>query len=120
MAYVIPTFNLVCNVYTSGDDFTTPRLSVECNLALGRRVTFPPLIETEDLPVLGMYLLVPAGTDIRDGYNATGNDNVECPAGSGRFYTVFIVDDIGKGFPNEHRFAYLVKFGGSLWPTPIP
>jgi hypothetical protein len=70
-----------------------------------------------------MVLLLPKGTDVRDELNATGRDGVECPAGSGRFYEVIFVDDIGKGFPNEHRGATMEKTfgpGPTEWPTPIP
>jgi hypothetical protein len=67
---------------------------------------------------VSMYLLVPAGTDLRDNHNLTGSDVVVVPAGSGRGYFVDQVDDLGKGFANEHRFALLSKAGA--WPTPIP
>ncbi len=75
-------------------------------------------------------ILLPALTDIRDGYGAALTpDVVECPSGSGRWYVVFGVDDFGKGFPNEHRYALVNKIGqwiggttyaGLFWPTPIP
>lgn len=78
-----------------------------------------------------MELLLPAGTDVRAPWNAGKPDLVECPAGSGRFYAVAWVDDIGKNFPNEHRIAWLVYFsafvppGGSTGfpassPVPLP
>lgn len=74
-------------------------------------------------------LLLPAGTDVRDGSTGGEADIIEVPAGSGRWYSVMSVDDMGKGFPNEHRFALLHKiyerlnpilFLGANWPTPIP
>lgn len=63
-------------------------------------------------------LLLPPLTDIQDCFNAGGPDTVEAPAGSGRFYLVDMVDDLGKGFANEHRFALMEKTG--TWPSPIP
>jgi len=84
-----------------------------------------------------LTLLVPKLTDIRppglsSGTNVWG-DLVEVPAGSSRWYMVIQVDDVGKGFPNEHRFAYLLPLFNSTmiglvqnagapnpWPVPIP
>jgi hypothetical protein len=63
--------------------------------------------------------LVPALTDIRDQFNAfTGKDTVEVPFASNRFYWVTYVDDVAKGFDNEHRLAFLQKVGN--WPVPMP
>jgi hypothetical protein len=48
-------------------------------------------------------------------------DLVEVPAGTGRFYRVQWVDDLGKGFDNEHRFALLLQTNTfSPWPIPMP
>lgn len=63
-------------------------------------------------------LMVPKGTDLRDFSNGPGTYYVEVPAGTGRYYSVVIVDDVAKGFDNEYRVAYLEKVG--TWPTPIP
>ena len=72
-----------------------------------------------------MWLLLPAGTDIRDSTNYSftvdKTDMVEVPAASGRIYVVEWVDDVGKGFPNEFRVAAIAKASGwGLWPSPIP
>ena len=66
----------------------------------------------------GMWLLVPTGTDIRDFKTGGSGDTVEVGAGTGRFYVVCWVDDIGGGFANEHRFAELVAV--APWPVPYP
>jgi hypothetical protein len=76
------------------------------------------------------YLLFPAFTDVRDlNCVQVENDIVEVPSGSGRWYGVLLVDDVGKGFSNEHRYAAVAKiserqnatdFPGLFWPTPIP
>ena len=68
-----------------------------------------------------MLLLVPKGTDVRgsQGFgNATGElDLIEVPAGTGRFYTALGVDDVSKGFTNEHRFVVMSQISS---PMPIP
>jgi len=76
-----------------------------------------------------MQLLLPALTDVRSGVVAAVPDFVEVPAGSGRWYQVYAVDDIGKGFANEHRIAVILAvsalvnptaYAGIVWPVPIP
>jgi hypothetical protein len=127
MAFVVPQFPIMCNVFTADLVSLPPRLTCPCNLAWGRRVAHPS-IETDQISTAStfspnMTLLVPALTDLRDSINAGGQDGVEVPAGSGRFYFVVYVDDIGKGFANEHRAAIIVKRGApgtNVWPTPIP
>lgn len=126
MAFVIPQFPLTCNVFTGGVISNPPRISPVCNLAWGRRSTHNGMSAVSGpgaIPFPAMMdLLVPAGTDLRDKFNSSSWDAVECPAGSGRFYIVVYVDDIGKGFPNEHRCGVLQKVGNALgfWPTPVP
>jgi hypothetical protein len=137
MAFTVPTFPILCNIYT-GQAYPpgAPRgANVPCNLAYGRRVASP--VQDQTLPSDGYpqgplaHLLVEKGTDIRDRFNNNPSPNadiVECPAGTGRYYRVEIVDDIGRGFPNEHRFATMQKMSGvnsewvgwPAWPVPIP
>jgi hypothetical protein len=89
----------------------------------GGSVSFLPAIE----------LLCPKLTDIRGHTAAPFNgDRVEVPAGSGRFYAVIFVEDVGKTFANEYRLAVLAQmtslvigysgqpWGALLWPTPTP
>lgn len=120
MAYVIPTFPMVCNVCTGGiADPSNVRTQYDCNLAWGRRVTTcNEDVASAGLPQVIAYLLLPKGADVRDYSTSTGGDAVEVPAWSGRWYLVDYVDDVGGGFPNEHRFACLEKL--IPWPTPIP
>jgi hypothetical protein len=135
MPFVLPTFNLVCNIWrqTPGSfpPVVAPDVVAPCNLALGRRVTRSPTsVFDREVWGISMTLLVPPGTDIRDGSVdlVLGGDWVEVPAGTGRFYFTNYVDDLGKGFPNEHRFAVLIKacdadgggYAGYVWPAPIP
>lgn len=118
-----PTFNLMCNIWRGTLDPLTdpPSLTIRCNLAWGRRVSAPASGGTDDIGVVftSMVLMVPAGADIRTREKgAILNDVVECPAGTGRYYNAVVVDDIGKGFDNEHRAAVLQPQAN--WPFPIP
>jgi hypothetical protein len=134
MAFILPAFNLTCNLYTGPWLTKVLRASPPCNLAWGRRVN-PNQILGSTFPGFdfqqAMSLLLPAGTDVRDASQSDPivYDIVEVPAASGRFYGVFVVDDIGKGFSNEHRCAVILKiyqsmdpvvFAGLIWPTPMP
>jgi hypothetical protein len=128
MAYVVPNFNLLCNIW---DGFNPgfpappvgpPRLSNQvCALVLGRRVNVASTGGTGSpgIPLQAMNLLLPALTDIRGPQSAISSSAAECPAGSGRFYGVYFVDDIGKGYANEHRTACILAIAGS-WPDPYP
>jgi len=106
-----------------------PDLVVNGNLANGRVWHLP--VWQRRLPGLGSQsmsssLLFPKGTDVRDVSTTTGPDIIECPAGTGRLYWVTYVDDIARGFGNEHRWVVMQKvwtydaFSIYRWPTPIP
>ncbi len=117
MAFKPPTFNLTCNIWRSTSLVTAPPdLSPICQLrASGKQssgLTQAPL---------GYFLpeiLFPAHTDVRDQYCPSNADQIECPAGSGRYYVVANVEDVAKGFANEYRQAVVVK--ARVWPQPIP
>jgi len=127
MPFVVPTFNISCNVKTvaalAPALFVAPwRLTAQpCALVFGRRTQVPALKQGATfgtvVPVYEMSLLVPALTDLR-GFQSVGAafEVVECPAGSGRFYWCSSVDDIGKGYSNEHRSGLLVAVPGSWTP----
>ena len=121
-----PTFPLLCNIWTAGLDAglppnPPPTLSlVPCALVVPRVVAW--LTATSPQPVIASIRL-PKGTDVRPPHTlGVGGDVVECPAGSGRFYGVRLVDDAHKGFPNEYRVAYCFQLTNQLisWPFPIP
>lgn len=123
MAFVLPTFPITCEIFDSGlpPPAGPARISGQpCQLRA------PQANMTIIIPAAGatssVVLLLPPGTDIRDPWNApiNSNDYVEAPSGSGRFYRVMFMDDIAKGFSNEHRFAVLIKVSGLPWPTPSP
>jgi hypothetical protein len=114
-----PTYNLVCNIWHGGVMVGPPDLSPMCNLAYGRRFDYIVVgIASGAVDSLtAMQLLLPRLTDIRGPLSTTGFDLVECPAGTGRLYSVACVDDSGKGFGNEHRIAILYP---TVQPTPLP
>lgn len=121
MGFSVPNFNITCNIWHPANvPPSAPDSTEDCNLAWGKRVSsYQGVISTPNEPI--MTLLLPPATDIRGPQCAGGADVVEVPSGSGRFYTVLGVDDIGKGFANEHRaamIAWTTAFGA--WPTPIP
>jgi hypothetical protein len=116
MAFKIPTFNLLCNLYTSRVlPPAVPRLRVRCQLRTPRHTA--PAGSVSAYPV---FLILPALTDVRDLSSGTSADAAEVPAGSGRFYEVLNVDDVAKGFANEYRLCLLIKIVLPKWPTPIP
>ena len=121
MGFQPPTFVVPVNIWHSPNvPPAAPDITVTCNLAWGKRIAAITGLEQLSGNLI-MTLLLPMLTDIRSSIQGTNSDIVEAPAGSGRFYVVFDVDDIGKGFANEHRAATLQQtsvFGA--WPTPMP
>lgn len=120
--FTLPTFNLTVNIWRHAavPPPGLPAVVSQGNLAWGRRTAVPSTGGTGSLgvPLMTMTLLLPPLTDVRGDPTAAAADVVECPAGSGRYYLVYFVDDLGKGFLNEHRGAIL---GQVLpWPAPIP
>ena len=129
MSFVLPSFPLVCGVIHSGAIIPGGPydLTPVCNLTWGRRtqVGSVDLLQYQNPPASSMgtmTILFPPLTDVRD-YACSGSfDSIECPLGSGRWYWVLFVDDIGKGFANEHRAALVTKAAllAPPWPIPIP
>jgi hypothetical protein len=131
MAFTVPTFNLLCDVYSGPWPTKSLRISdLPCNLAAARPAKSTAVENEGELWINGyMTLLVPALTDLRMLGQGVQNDILEVPAGTGRWYQLNFVDDVGKGFSNEHRMALLVQiaepllpsqFPGLFWPIPMP
>lgn len=131
MSFTLPSFNLTANILRISAGTYVVVGTTDCNLAMGRRTALDRFAgpSPTDFGGLTPTLLCPAGTDIRDRSCGGNEDVLEVPAGSGRWYAASAVDDIGKGFANEHRAVTLLKvgwfapwlgFGLSAWPTPIP
>lgn len=141
MAFRLPRFNLGAGIWRYNTLLTFPAdVLTQCNHALGRR-SYPSLVLVgSSLTYLSSRLmgqpveiLLPPLTDVRYfGNSAPGSDVVEVPSGSGRFYVVAGVEDVGKGFPNEYRLAiglppttsnvalFNVLNGVGQWPLPYP
>ena len=111
---------VVCNVYTNdGAGPPYPGLCVlrlvnePCNLQAARRAQVMSTGGTTTSGVFedAMYLLLRARTDVRGPVQYANlllpGDVVEVPSGTGRFYWVTYVDDVGRGYANEFRFATL-------------
>lgn len=111
-----PTFNLTINCWQNFvgifvvPPVALPTLVTTAQLTLGDRVTFLSAISNN------RYILVPKLTDLNWVRPLFGSDYIECPAGSGRFYVVRDVDDVGKGFANEYRQVMVQVFA---FPNPI-
>lgn len=129
MAFTVPTFNLNVNQWFNPDDMApvppvaAPDFRTFGNLCWGKRT---PAFENEPY---GMWLLLPAGTQVDDGFPANaGGDLFEVPAGSGRYYQCFYADNVAMGFANEHVCLSITKANrfpsgpgpGSPWGPPSP
>jgi hypothetical protein len=118
MAFRIPQFNLSCNIWHNP---TIPPMglpdlpNVPCQLTVDGHLigTFAGGF----LPILMPLIKVQAGTDVRMAGMTGGGDAIECPAGSARYYHVWTVEDVAKGFPNEYRLALVTM---QAPPTPLP
>lgn len=131
MSFTVPNFNLPVIIYTGPWLTKVARVVTVGNLAFGRRVQQIWENFADPLPSAGTFnptLLLPALTDVRSGIQVGGADVIEVPAGSSRWYGVAAVDDVGKGFPNEHRAASLLQISseidpvllaGCVWPVPM-
>lgn len=131
MGFRPPAFPLTANIWHSGGvggAYASPDLVLSANLSPGRRVlTVPAVISSPGISPWFMELLVPMRSDVRASWNGGVSDLVEVPAGSGRFYVVYAVDDVGRGFLNEYRIVLMnyqpngtAVFGAGLHPAPVP
>lgn len=130
MAFQPPAFVLSVNLWRNagvGGLYVAPNLVFNAALSCGRRVTeknvtgaTPSVASTQMVE-----LLCPKGTDVRSTWNNVANDLVEVPAGSKRFYDIWWVDDVGKGFSNEYRLCTMLfrinsGGGGAAFGFPVP
>lgn len=131
MAFQVPNFNLTVEVWTGPYLGKVSRGTSPANLAWGKRVqyAYQEIFTPEETPAsVAMLLLFPAGSDVRSLVSSGMGDVIEVPQGSGRWYGVVSVDDIGKGFANEHRAAVInqisefmnsTNYAGLFWPVPM-
>lgn len=103
-----------------------PVSTTAANLMMGLRRSNITLIESVAAFSSFLYLCVAKGYDIRGWWDGSGGDYVEAPAGTNRYYQVMAVDDVGKGFSNEYRIAFMQQVTqpfalfGIPFPVPLP
>lgn len=123
MSYGIPTFNLAVNIWHSSGSAPPPLTPPDLVTVGNLRFMWTANAVNRGIPTARVFssLSLPKGTDIRpeDGLTnlAGSGDFVEVPAGTGRFYLVEVIEDVGKGFPNEYRSAILRQITS---PIPVP
>ena len=122
MSFRLPAWSIVVNLWRwsswEGSFLSLPApdtISV-ANLAIARRRA-GRLVQVS-------YLLLPFDTYITssqtnnyDSFPSSDPDAVECPAGSGRLYTVIFTDYVSLGFPTQHQFAEIYKGYCQPFPT---
>jgi hypothetical protein len=124
MPYVVPSFPLLANIWqdwkAATPVYATPFLRNQpCNLSPGKRVflTYTNPVNNPqgtNCCAFPMELLIGKLTDVRCGSTTGGPDLIEVPANSKRFYQVAYVDDIGKGFANEHRLVIMYMVNAAV------
>lgn len=121
MAYRLPTFNLSVNIWRgTAPPPGPPALTVSGSFTWYPRYPINGASGSTNPQFTAAILRVPSHVDIRDGFGGGTFDLVEVPAGTGRLYQVNFVEDLGKGFANEHRVAQVTKHvitGFSVWNT---
>lgn len=136
MAFTVPQFPIDIVIWHNYDpavsSYGLPDGTSLANLSPGKRTfsVWQDVQPTDTVFRFPMEVLVPPLTDLRAWYDDGAGvkpDLVECPKSSTRFYIVYYVDDIAKGFANEHRFAMLQMVRGATTfvdtgpiPFPIP
>lgn len=131
-AFRLPVFPLTCRIWhdysPASSTYGSPDTGSVCNLSPGKRVLTSIALRQINTPVyqMPMEILFPPLTDVRGLTDVQGADLIEVPKDSHRFYFVDYVDDIGKGFANEHRFALVqmynieIDFLDASFPFPVP
>lgn len=116
--YMLPTWIVPVSIWHFGHPTSgAPDVEAVGNFTQGKRVFsgdgFTTSTPSQWFPV--SFLLLPNGTDIRgEAGAAAGPDTVECPTGSGRYYSCQFADYVALGFPNQHIQAILTQI------TPMP
>ena len=126
MAFTLPQFNLPVNIWRNANfwDGSTanvptvpPDVTAVGNLSASHRT-----MAVGDFAGSEQWLLLPWGTDIRDGVrdNSAMWDLVEVPAGTGMWYWVAAVIFAGVGFQNQHIAAAISADGVFSPPQAVP
>lgn len=113
--YTKPTFNLMCDVYSSGQyPGGVKRATVACQL----RCCKTPAFGVGGVKAGNMFLAADKGTDLRPLGSMPGNDTVVVPTGSTYAYAVVALCPVGRGFTNEYLGAILSPLTG-FWTIPF-
>lgn len=124
MSFLAPNFNLTANVWRNAVFVLPPPAPTLVTPAVlfGKHLPFSIAGAPPGKVELLIYIGVPKLTDVRGTAGGNGADEIELPAGSGRYYAVQLVDDVGKGYLNEYRVAFCLQENrvGGYWPYPTP
>jgi len=113
-----PHFVLTANIWF-GQQMIIPPVAppnlaaVPCQIAPGELIFQPLVGQREDIKFPKL-----TNVHFQRAMPLFGNDLIECPAGSGMWYTVTWVFDVGKGFPNEYRACSVLQVAPI--PDPLP
>lgn len=126
MSFVVPQMPLSCNIWLhfqpGVSTYASPDVTISCNLTPGKRVFMNTdnlrIYSTDGRTVFGqcVELLLPKLGQISAGSPAKTPSVVEVVPGSQRMYWVVYVDDVGKGFANEHRMAVMRMINEAALP----
>ena len=117
MAFVVPQFPLNINVWRAGNATSNPPdVTTTGNLSPGKRVTTASNIGEVPPPAMLSELLFPKQVDIRGANQGAGSDTLEIPAASGRYYSCLQTEEVGLGFANHHRIAFVQQAPTSFSP----
>lgn len=122
----IPQFPLTANIWRAGNAVTNPPdvvspAQIHVTVNTGVITALASSLRNQ----LQRVIYLPVHTDVRPQWTGASGDNIECPAGSGRYYLAVDVDDHSKGFQNEWRMVAVIPTNAgvgpaTLWPMPIP
>lgn len=114
----VPSLNLAVNVWQNfvglfvQPPVILPTLITVCNLSMGDKIYGYTGANSQ------VYVGFAKATDVHWNRAGGGFDYLEVPAGSGMFYKILAVEDVGRGFPNEWRCSIVQHYGVS--PDPLP
>lgn len=113
MADSAPAWNTTCAIWHLAGDPTAPPVfdGVPC------RLEPDPSLDAYGAPLVWTHrLLVPAGTDLRDGADGGVPPQVAVPDAFGTRFEVRFVAVSGRGTAGEHKVARLKRLRPD-WPT---
>lgn len=113
MADNTPAWNTTCAIWHETEGPTAPAAleGVPC------RLEPDPVLDAQGASLVWTHrLMVPAGTDLRDGAGGGGMPLVAVPDATGTRFEVRFVAVSGRGTAGEHKLARLRRLAPN-WPT---